>query len=66
MKDTNKITCNQRYRYQHVENMQKTPFRLAKPNVLFSKGNSNGYGGRIADQNDAIIDDAEKGCANGN
>ena len=44
----------------------KTPFRLAKPNVLFSKGNSNGYGGRIADKNDAIIDDAQKVCANGN
>ena len=44
----------------------KTPFRLARPYVLFSKGNSNGYGGRIADNNDAITDDAQKGCVNGN
>ena len=25
-------------------------FRLAKPNVFFSKGNSNGYGGRMKDK----------------
>ena len=44
----------------------KTPFRRAKPNVLYSKSNSNEYGRRIADKNDAITDDAQKGCVNGN
>ena len=44
----------------------KTPIRLAKSNVFFPKGNSNGYGGRIADKNDAITDDAQKGYMNGN
>ena len=44
----------------------KTPFRLAKPNVLFSKGNSNRYGGRMVDKNDAVADDAQKACVNGN
>ena len=37
----------------------KKPFRPAKPNFLFSKGNSNGYGERIADNNDAITDDPQ-------
>ena len=44
----------------------KTSFRPVKPNVLFSKSNSNEYGGGIADKNDAITDDAQKGCVNGN
>ena len=44
----------------------KTLFRLAKPNVLFSKGNSDGYAGKMEEKNNGITDDAQKRCVNGN
>ena len=50
----------------NTREIPKTPFRLAKPNVLFSRDNSNKYGGRMEDKNDAITDDAQKGCVNEN
>ena len=40
--------------------------KIAKPNALFSKGNSNGYSGRMEDKNNAIAVDALKRCANEN
>ena len=50
----------------HIREHPKTPFRLAKPKILFSKGSFNWYGGRMEDKNDAITDSAQKVCANGN
>ena len=50
----------------NIREHPKTPFRLAKPKILFSEGNFNWYGGRMEDKNDAITDGAQKVCANGN
>ena len=74
MKDANKVTFNQRYLYRHdkipteISNTREHPktLRLAKPNIIFSKGNSNGYGGRMEDKNDRVTDNAQKGCVNAN
>ena len=38
---------------------------LAKPSILFFKGNSSRYGGITADKNDAVTDDAQKGYVSG-
>ena len=44
----------------------KTLFRPVKPNVLFFKGNSSRYGGKIKDKNSVVTDDAQIGGVNGN
>ena len=53
---------------KEISNTREHPktLRLAKPNIIFSKGNSNGYDGRMEDKNDRVNDDAQKECVNGN
>lgn len=49
-REHSKEICNAR---EHPEK----PFRSATPSFLFTKGNSNKYGERTADKNDAATDD---------
>ena len=60
------IWWNHSKEISNIKEHPKTPFRLAKLDVLFSKGNSNRYGARIEDKNHSVIDDAQNGCATAN
>ena len=76
MKDANKITCDQRLQYQHDENiLKKYPIQeniqrhfLGEPNQTssFLKVFPTGIRGKMDDKCNAITDDAQKGCVNGN
>ena len=72
----NEITCDQRYRYQHGKNiLKKYPIQeniqghiLGQPNQTssFLKVIPTGMVEEWKIKNDAITDDTQKGCVNGN